>query len=756
MPQSTGIAQPGELTDTLLVLQAASGWRLLLAVVVALAVLVLTWRGLRGEIDRWRRWLLFGLRAVSLALLALLLLEPALQHRQLSPLRRRLVVAVDASRSMALPADAAAQRRQRVAAWLQREAGQLDALSGRFEIASFHFDSGLRTAALQDLGTAADGAATDLLAVLEAIAARAGDDLAAVVLISDGADTTGLGRQPPERAAETIAGALDDYPVPVNTFAVGGAEPFRDLAIAEVSADDFAFIRNAVEVEVELVATGLGAVTAPVSLEQEGRNLASTSVQLEPGEPRRVTLRFVPDRVGKFVYRVSTPVVPGERLSDNNQHTFVARIIRDKIRVLHLVGRPSWDVRFLRQALKRNPNVDLVSFFILRTAHDAPGVSQDRLSLIPFPVDELFGHELPTFDAVVFQNFNHGPYRVTYYLPQLAEYVSDGGALLMIGGDLSFGAGGYGQTPLESVLPVRLAPGDDLRDQAFRAVPSSAGADHPVLDVGLGDAFDQLPPFGSFNQAEGLQPQAVVLVEHPFERSGDRRAPILALRQVERGRSAALLTDGLWRWNFLHAGQGGAPRIYHRLFNNLLHWLIRDPGMQAVSLQTARTRYGPEEPVRLEARQRGAAQGARMRLTLFGARRGEPLERRSVVLDAGGKAEIELDALQPGAYLARLEAEAEAGTGLRAEEAFVVTGGGRERSQPRPRPGLLERIAEATGGRSDSVDTGALDALEFAEGRRYRVEASTTRPLLGVGWALGLVLALWTLEWFLRRRWGFA
>jgi len=581
--------QPGELTDTLLVFQAASGWRLALALLVAAAVLVLTWRGLRGEVERWRRWLLFGLRTISLLLLALLLLEPALQHRRLSPLRRSLVLAVDASRSMALPADADAQRRQRVAAWLQRQTGQLDALAGQFELAPFHFDTDLRPAALGDLGTAADGDGSDLLAVLEAIAARMGDDLAAVVLISDGADTTGLGRRPPQRAAEAIAEALDDFPVPVNTFVAGGAGPFRDLAIAEVSADDFAFIRNAVEVEVELVANGLGAVTAPVSLEQGGRNLASTSVQLEAGEPRRVTLRFVPDRVGKFVYRVSTPVLPGERLPDNNQHTFVARIIRDKIRVLHLVGRPCWDVRFLRQALKRNPNVDLVSFFILRTAHDAPGVSQDRLSLIPFPVDELFGHELPTFDAVIFQNFNHGPYRVTHYLPQVADYVSGGGALLMIGGDLSFGAGGYGQTPLESVLPVRLAPGDDLRVQAFRAVASSAGADHPVLDLGSGENFDQLPPFGSFNQAEGLQPQAVVLLEHPFERSGGRRSPILALRQVDRGRSAALLTDGLWRWNYIHAGQGGSPRIYHRLFNNLLRWLIRDPGLQAVSLQTART-----------------------------------------------------------------------------------------------------------------------------------------------------------------------
>ena len=46
------------------------------------------------------------------------------------------------------------------------------------------------------------------------------------------------------------------------------------------------------------------------------------------------------------------------------------RVIRDKIRVLQVAGAPSWDVRALRQMLKSNPNVDLISFFILRTQDD--------------------------------------------------------------------------------------------------------------------------------------------------------------------------------------------------------------------------------------------------------------------------------------------------------------------------------------------------------------------------------------------------
>src|SRR5207302_2660555 len=142
----------------------------------------------------------------------------------------------------------------------------------------------------------------------------------------------------------------------------------------------------------------------------------------------------------------------------NNSRAFVLKLIRAPASALLVVGRPSWDVRFLRQLLKRDPNVDLISFFILRTPGDDPHSSQDELSLIPFPTQEIFQEQLKTFDVVVFQNFNHRPYRMSQYLDGIATYVREGGAFAMIGGDQSFSAGDYAGTPIEVVHPVTLLP----------------------------------------------------------------------------------------------------------------------------------------------------------------------------------------------------------------------------------------------------------------------------------------------------------
>src|SRR5262249_19520396 len=119
-------------------------------------------------------------------------------------------------------------------------------------------------------------------------------------------------------------------------------------------------------------------------------------------------------------------------------------------------GRPSWDERFLRSLFKRDPNVDLISFFILKTPSAIEVASQDELALIPFPTDELFRESLHTFDLVVLQNFNYGPYQMAHYLPFIRASSLRGGALAMLGGDLPFGVGGYAGTPIESILPVEL------------------------------------------------------------------------------------------------------------------------------------------------------------------------------------------------------------------------------------------------------------------------------------------------------------
>ena len=193
-------------------------------------------------------------------------------------------------------------------------------------------------------------------------------DLGGILLISDGADNGGLDALGPSGIArdELIQG-LARRQIPIHTFFTGVDGSVRDLSISAVNVGEFAFVHNATDVEVSISATGLDEVhQTTVTLSRAGKPISSKDVELLPNGVAKVSFRLVPEEIGKAIYEVSVPVYDREAVKENNKREFVLQVIRDKIRVLQLVGRPSWDERYLRDLLKRDPNVDLISFFILR------------------------------------------------------------------------------------------------------------------------------------------------------------------------------------------------------------------------------------------------------------------------------------------------------------------------------------------------------------------------------------------------------
>jgi hypothetical protein len=317
-------------------------WGLALLALAAVAAVVLAWRGLRTETRPGRRLALLALRAVSAALAVFLLAEPAIELLMTARVRNRFAVLVDSSRSMGFPAEADGPTRSAAAAaFLADHRRELERLSDRVDLEWYAFgeDVSPTDAAEAARGIPPRAGHTDILSALRAVATGAGGStrkLAGVLVLSDGADNARLaeGLVPEARAEVRALG------VPVNAVAVGRSAP-RDLAIERVAVDDFAFVRSTVTVEATLRARGFDGETVQVVLRREGAVVASSTVKLERGKDRyTVPLSFAPDRTGTFVFTVAAPVLPGEAVAENNTRSFVLRVIRDRVRVLLVAGRP--------------------------------------------------------------------------------------------------------------------------------------------------------------------------------------------------------------------------------------------------------------------------------------------------------------------------------------------------------------------------------------------------------------------------------
>ncbi|HTM22919.1 MAG TPA: glutamine amidotransferase [Kofleriaceae bacterium] len=747
---------------------------LALGAAAALAVALLGLKGARGVASPWRRSLIAGLRIAAAACALVLFLEPAIELRQVAREPNRIAVVVDESRSMALRDQPdGPTRQQRVRRLLDDSAETFAAWRSRHHIDFYGFADVLAGSSEASAAAhAPTGAATQMRQALENTRSRYdGRDLAGIVLISDGVATDDFADGAEDGAARDMLRALDTR---VHTV-WAGRPGLRDVAIAKVMADEFAFVRTVVKIEALVRSTGYGRRRLPVTLSAEGKPMRQKWVELGPGEVEaRVEFEITPPKVGKYVYEIATPVAADEAVAENNSRAFVMRVIRDKIRVLQVAGQPSWDVQALRRMLKENPNVDLISFFILRTAEDLSLVPNDELSLIPFPTHELFLEELPSFDLIVLQNFEYAPYGIGVYLENIRQYVAGGGGLAMLGGGHSFASGGYSGSPLEEALPVELpspmrAPRDLLDTRMFRPVLTAQGEGHPVTALRYDVRDNQnvwatLPELEGVNLVGDAKKGAAVLAVHPTLTTPSRkRMPVVVAGDYGEGRTLVVTTDSLWRWGFVAAADPGSDsdgRYYDKLWENAMRWLIQDPELRHLHVDSDHPEYTPQQSVRLDVRLLDVdytpLAGAPVDLVISrgaDAAATEEVARATVVTGAQGEASHVLGSMAPGVYRVRATSTM-AGRPVDAQDIFLVREGSAELDRPAADDHTLQAIAGTTGGRYlGKVGTLPRD-LPFDEPRVIRVDRRTDVELWSRPGLLVLALMFLGFEWLLRQRSG--
>lgn len=755
-------------------------WLLLMALLGA-AVIAVSAYDLR-TLSPVRRWTLVSLRGVVYGLAVLLLLEPAIDLKHVTKVKNDVAVLVDTSRTMSLKTEEDTTRSDRASSALDQLSSIRDRLSSQHNLHFFGFDSDLESSSESALKESnPDGNATDLTGALENLAEKfATGDLGGLVLMTDGIDTGAMGDRVGrgEKLDQRTRSLLDDIDAPINALSAASSEGIKDVAVARVRHDDFAFVHNKTSVEVELQVVGMGETSFPVTLRREGEVVQTRKVEVDPEQTRyELTFEFVPKTIGKEVYTVEAPEFSGEALHQNNISHFLQNVIRDKIRVLQVVGQPSWDERFLRRFMKKNPNVDLISFFILRTNSNVQMVPPDELSLIPFPTRELFEQELGSFDLVIFQNFNFGPYNMDRYLDSIAEYVRDGGAFAMLGGDLSFASGGYGGTPIEDILPVELPrtqqPSAILDLEHFRPDLTESGTRHPITQMAFDPQsnrkiWDTLPKLRGTNVVRGAKSDATVLAEHPTITRGGEPMPVLTVSEKGDGRVMALTSDSTWRWGFSHVGRGGTPREYQVFWNSAMRWLIKDPELKLLRVNIPEETVPPGESIRANIQvskpdytpAKEIEGTVRLHRKSFEELRkgrhkgdGEVTLTREFTTDHSGQHAADLPAKKPGVYTVEGTASTDAGE-LRDRDLILSVPDVREFRHIVPRDDLMTSIADDTGGYHTTLPTFDPDDLKFDQSSRVKINRRKVIHLWDSLVVFVLIVGLLGTEWTLRRRWG--
>lgn len=703
---------------------------------------LLVWGFLRtgSAVGMKYRLFLCLLRALAIALLLIVILQPYTETR--SPDREgfRVAVLADASHSMTVRDVAGDRSRIELLGETLGLSGESDLwqlLDQNYRTEVYSFSS--ETRAMPRIRSGNQGvsvlpgktAAGD--ALLNILQRPAAAPLGAVLLLSDGNSNDGT---PPPEACKLFR----KQGIPVSCVGIGESGLTGDIEVRFVK-DTFDGIKGQkLTLEADVTNSFSDPVTLVLTLSDRQSPLETRDVTVPANGVLRVTFSPTPWRAGFQTYALQNRPVPNDRRRDNDVDFAAVRVHEpDVFRILYLGGHLSWEYGFLRQVCAEEEQLQLAS--VIRTGPEnyySAGFPEGvRSEAAGFPEDT---ETLNLFDAVLLDTRVLGllsPEAISRYAG-FVEY--RGGGLLLFG-------------PLDAIpkeasdmFPVReLKPGmltqpvrfDLLEHFIFTKDPTGALRSSqgflltPGEPVWLGDAGKP-----------GARAAAVLR---------DGRTPVLVAQSYGSGRTAYLAMQHTWRWRLGDA----AGEVSHRAFwQGLLTWLA----------SSSKPRIRAE----CDGQKVGVGEGMNLAVEVLGTDfRPTPDAQvnATVTQEDGNETQVLLDpaAGSPGRYEAVYFPQTSGrhdvryhislrDSELEHEVSFLARQTGTEAWDTSYKEDVLRDVARITEGRFWHYDQVAgIRDLPLSR----HVPVKKTRHYWTERWyALVLLSAVLAFEWFLRRRIG--
>jgi hypothetical protein len=409
-------------------------------------------------------------------------------------------------------------------------------------------------------------------------------NLRAVVLLSDGDYNLG---QPPVAAAQKMR----LRGVPLFAIPVGSNVRLPDLDILSVSAPTYGIVGENVQIPFTVRSSLDRQVRTIVRLRDESGKERTKDIVIPPNSETYDSVLWRLEKEGTSTLELSIPVADGELVATNNSRKFNISGKPEKIRVLVIETLPRWEYRFLRNALSRDPGVELSCLLMQPTL--GPGVGKDYIKEFPAKIEDL-----AKFDVIFIGDIGIGPDQLTKeqctLIRGLVENQASGVVFLP-------GSQGNQFTLLDSdlsdLMPVIL---DDTHKTGMgESLPSPLNLTtegRASLLTMLGNNEEENPEIwrrlpGFYWHAPVIKAKGgtEVLAVHGNRRGKFGPVPLLVTKAAGSGKVLFMGIDSAWRW------RRGVEDLYHyRFWGQVARWMSYQRNM--ASGQRVRLFFNPERP----------------------------------------------------------------------------------------------------------------------------------------------------------------
>lgn len=530
---------------------------ILLIVLLACASLFLSWWSYQNlhSIKPLKRYSLISLRAVSLFLLLLLLLNPFFVRENTDSERPAIAVFLDNSQSMTV------------------ERGEYNGLDSYNEILDqfqeaensnfnyeyFLFDDEVATG--EELS--GNGFRTNLNFLVDYIRERE-TDYRASVIFSDGIITNGRN---PVFAAQNLS-------IPLVTIPVGDTTDVQDIAITNVDYIQTVYTQTSQTFTAEIQQEGFEGEETTVQLLKDGELIETQNLSFN-AQTSSQTVEFEQEftETGFFDFEVRVPVKDDEFTDQNNTYSFTIEVLEDKTNILSLAFDVHPDVGAIRRIIGTDQQNELFSSTYLgnnRFVGQNPRDIDEQMDLIVL-------HGLPAIGSSLFEWIQNQQTPILY--------IATPNTFQNLRSDVI--------TDLTAFYITNIG----FQQIDIQLEPFQTSVSHPILEIpqtGL-QRFPMLQTYRGNYQASSL---SQTLLTASF-RGTDSGIPVLIAEDASTNRHASLSAFGWYR--FEQSPNPDTREFFEQLITNLVSWTSTSPDRENLTIQPIKSVFSENESVELQA-----------------------------------------------------------------------------------------------------------------------------------------------------------
>jgi hypothetical protein len=381
----------------------------------------------------------------------------------------------------------------------------------------------------------------------------------------------------------------------VSVLATGTESVEPELIVDEVVVNREVALDEREPVAVRLSARALPPGPISIHLSLEGEVIANAEVQTPPGDAASMLaveghLEAVFHHEGPAKLHLVVEAGSGPAKLRREQDVAVT-VSERKLKILMLEHRPRYEVRYLREAFRRDKTVVLHAYLAEGKwrrwgSGSASDAGPDHLPLAP--------SELRDYDVIIIGDLGPDSFRDAD-LNSIDAAVRHGGAgLVWLPGETG-AISGFVATKLGGLIPVELPAAAAisrgyLGNEPHQITRTPFAAHLGLLDAGEVD-WNQLPYLLGAAPVLSVKPAADVLVDD------QHHLPLVVSRAYGSGRSLFIGVDDTWRWR-----RNVGDRYLHRFHSQLFRYVAagRRLGNQDWALHANPRRASPGDIITLD------------------------------------------------------------------------------------------------------------------------------------------------------------